>query len=60
MAKKILQNYDFAGNQIIDARVENLASFPTAGKAGRLVLNTTTSALAIDNGTSFQPPADLG
>jgi len=55
MAKKILQNYDFAGNQLIDVRVENLAAFPTAGKAGRVVLNTTTSALAYDDGSSFLP-----
>lgn len=53
MAKKILQSYNFSGNQIIDARFENLAGFPTAGKAGRLVLNTTTSLVGFDNGTVF-------
>lgn len=59
MAKKILQSYDFAGNQIIDARMENLASFPTAGKAGRLVLNTTTALVGFDNGTVFRALAPL-
>ena len=54
MAKKILQSYNFSGNQIIDARFENLAGFPTAGKAGRLVLNTTTSLVGFDNGTVFR------
>ena len=57
--KKILQSYDFTGNQIINARLENLASFPSAGKAGRMVLNTTTSALAYDTGTAFVPLAVL-
>lgn len=55
MAKKILQNYDFAGNQLIDFRAENLAANPTAGKAGRILLNTTTSALAYDNGSTIVP-----
>jgi hypothetical protein len=59
MSKKILQSYDFAGNQIIDARLENLAGFPTAGKAGRFVLNTTTSLVGFDNGTVFRVLAPL-
>lgn len=59
MAKKILQSYDFAGNQIIDARIENLASFPTAGSAGRLVLNSTTALVGFDNGTVFRTLAPL-
>lgn len=59
MSKKILQSYNFAGNQIIDARMENLASFPTAGKAGRFVLNTSTSTLAFDDGSNFRVLAAL-
>lgn len=59
MAKKILQSYDFAGNQIIAARIENLASFPAAGSAGRLVLNTTTALIGFDNGTAFRALAPL-
>lgn len=59
MAKKILQSYDFAGNQIIAARIENLASFPAAGSAGRLVLNTTTSLIGFDNGSAFRALAPL-
>lgn len=54
MTKKILQSYNFSGNQIIDARFENLAGFPSAGKAGRLVLNTTTSLVGFDDGTAFR------
>lgn len=59
MAKKILQSYDFAGNQIIAARIENLASFPAARSAGRLVLNTTTALIGFDNGTAFRALAPL-
>lgn len=59
MPKKILQSYDFAGNQIIDARLENLASFPTAGSAGRFVLNTTTALVGFDDGTNFRTLAPL-
>lgn len=59
MAKKILQSYDFAGNQIIDARMENLASFPTAGKAGRFVLNTSTALVGFDDGSGFRTLATL-
>lgn len=54
MTKKILQSYNFSGNQILDARFENLAGFPAAGKAGRLVLNTTTALIGFDNGTVFR------
>lgn len=53
MAKKFLTSLDLAANQIIDARIENLASFPTAGKSGRAVWNTTTSKLGLDNGSAF-------
>ncbi|QXN72036.1 hypothetical protein RCRIOS_11 [Rhodobacter phage RcRios] len=54
MTKKILQSYNFSGNQIIDARMENLAGFPSAGKAGRFVLNSTTSLVGFDDGTTFR------
>ncbi len=59
MAKKILQSYDFAGNQIIDFKIENLASFPSAGSAGRMVLNTTTALVGVDNGSAFRTLAFL-
>lgn len=57
MAKKILQNYDFAGNQLIDFRAENLAANPSssATKAGRIFFNSTTSSLALDTGTAIKP-----
>ncbi|ARB06094.1 tail fiber protein [Dinoroseobacter phage vB_DshS-R5C] len=55
MAKKIFQNYDFAGNQIIDFRAENLGANPSSGKAGRVFFNTSTSVLAIDTGSTIKP-----
>uniref|UniRef100_A0AAU7VGM1 Tail repeat-like protein n=1 Tax=Dinoroseobacter phage vB_DshS_R26L TaxID=3161158 RepID=A0AAU7VGM1_9CAUD len=55
MAKKIFQNYDFAGNQIIDFRAENLGANPTAAKAGRIFFNTSTSVLALDTGSAIKP-----
>lgn len=54
MTKKILQPYDFAGNQVIDVRFENLASFPGGASAGRAVFNTTTNKLGVHNGTEFK------
>jgi len=53
MAKKILQSYDFSGNQIINLRAENLGAFPTVGVEGRLVYNTSNSTLGFDNGVSY-------
>lgn len=55
MAKKFLTSLNLAGNQLIDARIENLAAFPASGKAGRLVFNTATSVIALDTGSAFLP-----
>lgn len=55
MTKKILQIHDHAGNAIINFVVENLASYPTAGNVGRLVMNTTTGEIGVDDGTTFLP-----
>lgn len=54
MAKKFLTSLDLASNQLLDFRVENLASNPTAGKAGRLIYNTTSNLVAFDNGSAFR------
>lgn len=59
MTKKILQTYNFVGNQIVDARLENLAAFPSPGKAGRFVMNTTTALVGFDDGTAFRTLATL-
>jgi hypothetical protein len=55
MTKQILQVHDHAGNAIINFVVENLAAYPSAGNAGRFVLNTTTNEIGFDNGTAFLP-----
>lgn len=54
MAKKFLTSLDLASNQLLDFRAENLASNPTAGKAGRLIYNTTSNLVAFDNGSAFR------
>lgn len=46
-------NIDVNENQLLHARVENLASNPSSGNAGRLYLNTSTSALMLDTGTTI-------
>lgn len=43
---------DLNENQLLHARVENLASDPSSGNAGRLYYNTTTHALMLDTGSS--------
>ena len=54
MSKLFLTSLDLAGNQLIAARFENLASFPSPGSPGRLVYNTTTALVEFDNGTAFR------
>lgn len=51
MTKQVYQSYDFNGNQLIGFRVENLASTPSAGNAGRLIFNTTSGELVLDDGS---------
>ena len=53
MAKDFFADIDLNGNQMIEARLENLSSNPTAGNAGRLIFNTTTTRAALDNGSSY-------
>ncbi len=43
--------------QMLNMRAENLASNPSAGNIGRLIFNTTTSELLVDDGSSFVAPA---
>lgn len=46
-------NLDMNFNQLIQMRVENLTSNPSAGYAGRMYLNRSTSTLMLDNGASI-------
>lgn len=46
-------NININGNQLLDARVENLSSDPSPGQIGRIFYNTTSAALKLDNGSSL-------
>jgi hypothetical protein len=53
MAKKILVNYTFEGNQIQNALVHVLATAPTALGAGQAYFDTTIGRLGIYDGTTW-------
>lgn len=53
MARQYLTDIDLSGNQLIDARVENLSSDPTAGNAGRVFFNTTSGEMKYDTGSAI-------
>jgi len=52
MAINFLDNIDLNGNQLLNARLENLASDPTSAKAGDIIFNTTIKRLKYYDGTS--------
>lgn len=45
MAKKILVSYDFAQNELLNAKIQNLASAPSTPAAGQVWYNTTSGKL---------------
>ena len=47
-------NADFNLNQAVEFVVENLASEPSAGSAGRMLYKTSTGELMFDNGSFWQ------
>jgi len=53
MAIQFVNNIDFNLNQAQEFVLENLASDPTAGNTGRLIYNTTSSKVKVDDGTAF-------
>lgn len=57
-AIKIYADHDFNGNQLIAARLENRATDPAAGNAGRLYFNTATGRMMLDKGGSVTPLLD--
>lgn len=57
-AIKIYADHDFNGNQLIAARLENRATDPAAGNAGRLYFNTATGKMMLDKGGSVTPLLD--
>lgn len=52
MAINFLDNLDLNGNQLLNARLQNLASDPTSAKAGDIIFNTTSGKLKYYDGTS--------
>lgn len=44
---------DFSEHQALAFRVENLATLPTAGNKGRLVLQTSDNKIYYDNGSAW-------
>lgn len=53
MSKQLFRDLDLKGNQLRDARAENFETPPAAGKPGRIIYNSTSGQLQVDNGTSF-------
>ena len=53
MAKKILVSYDFSKLELLNVRIQNLASDPASPVEGQLYWNTASKYPAIHNGTSF-------
>lgn len=53
MAKKILVSYDFSKLELLNVRVQNLASDPSSPVEGQVYWNTASKYLAIHNGSSF-------
>lgn len=50
---KILTNYDLNQNQLLNARVQNLASAPSNPVKGQVYFNTTSNRLFCYNGTDW-------
>ena len=53
MAIQFVNIVDFNNNQAESFVLENLAADPTAGNIGRLIYNTSTAKVKVDNGTAF-------
>jgi hypothetical protein len=53
MAIQFVNIVDFNNNQAESFVLENLGSDPTAGNVGRLIYNTATDKVKVDNGTAF-------
>ena len=53
MAIQFVNIVDFNNNQAESFVLENLGSDPTAGNVGRLIYNTASGKVKVDNGTAF-------
>jgi len=52
-ARSLTGNWSVSNFQLLNIRVENVALDPVAGNQGRLIFNTTSLQLKVDNGSSF-------
>jgi len=57
MAINFLDSIDLNGNQLIDARLEVLASDPGSASAGDIIYNSTSNVFKYYNGTSWVDPS---
>jgi hypothetical protein len=57
MAINFLDNIDLNGNQLIDARLEVLATDPGSANAGDIIYNSTSNVFKYYNGTSWVDPS---
>ncbi len=57
MAINFLDSIDLNGNQLIDARLEVLASDPGSANAGDIIYNSTSNKFKYYNGTSWIDPS---
>lgn len=53
MAVKFLDNLDLNDNQLLNARLENLASDPGSANAGDVIYNTTSNTVKYYNGSGW-------
>ena len=57
MAVVFLNNLDLSGNQLLNARLQNLASDPGSANAGDIIYNSTSNVFKFYNGTSWVDPS---
>ena len=57
MAVNFLNNLDLNGNQLLNARLQNLASDPGSANTGDIIYNSTSNLLKFYNGTAWIDPS---
>jgi len=57
MAVTFLNNLDLSGNQLLNARVQNLAADPGTANAGDIIYNTTSNLFKYYNGSGWVDPS---
>ena len=57
MAVNFLDNLDLNDNQLLNARLQNLASDPGSANAGDIIYNTSSNVLKFYNGSAWVDPS---